>query len=91
MSERKAPRRGEKASGGAAGEKHQRTVAGCRTPGWDCCGITDQTGLFMQATAVLADTYKGPWVYMPRVRCSPIWPRRWPTGADCIDGVGQLW
>ena len=41
--------------------------------------LADQTGLSAQVTAVLADTYKGPWVYA-LVRCSPIWPRRWPTG-----------
>ena len=44
--------------------------------------LADLTGLSEQVTAVLADTYKGPWVHAP-VRCSPIWPRRWPTAAGC--------
>ena len=41
--------------------------------------LADLTGLSSQVTDGLTDTYKGPWVYA-RGRCSPIWPRRWPTG-----------
>jgi hypothetical protein len=37
------------------------------------------TGLSAQVTGALADTYRGPWRPMRRVRCSPIWPPRSPA------------
>jgi len=51
--------------------------------------LADRTGLSSQVTAVLADTYRGPWMYAPGevfadLACAVA------DGADCIDGVGQL-
>lgn len=49
----------------------------------------DLTGLSAQLTAVLADTYKGPWVHAPGA-VLPDLAAAVADGADCIDGVGRL-
>ncbi len=51
--------------------------------------LADVTGLSEQVTAVLADTYKGPWVYAPGAVFADL-AAAVADGADCIDGVGQL-
>jgi len=51
--------------------------------------LADQTGLSAQVTAVLADTYRGPWVYAPGEVFADL-AAAVADGADCIDGVGQL-
>lgn len=51
--------------------------------------LADQTGLSAQVTAVLADTYKGPWVYAPGSVFADL-AVAVADGADCIDAVGQL-
>lgn len=51
--------------------------------------LADRTGLSSQVTAVLADTYKGPWVYAPGEVFADL-AAAVADGADCIDGVGQL-
>ena len=51
--------------------------------------VADLTGLSAQVTAVLADTYKGPWVYAPGEVFADL-AAAVADGADCIDGVGQL-
>ena len=51
--------------------------------------LADLTGLSAQVTAVLADTYKGPWVYAPGAVFADL-AAAVADGADCIDGVGQL-
>ena len=51
--------------------------------------LADLTGLSAQVTAVLADTYRGPWVYAPG-RVFADLAAAVADGADCIDGVGQL-
>lgn len=51
--------------------------------------LADCTGLSAQVTAVLADTYKGPWVYAPGDVFADL-AAAVADGADCIDGVGQL-
>ncbi len=51
--------------------------------------LADLTGLSAQVTAVLADTYKGPWVYPPGEVFADL-AAAVADGADCIDGVGQL-
>lgn len=51
--------------------------------------LADRTGLSAQVTAVLADTYKGPWVYAPGEVFADL-AAAVADGADCIDGVGQL-
>ena len=51
--------------------------------------LADQTGLTSQVTAVLADTYKGPWVYAAGAVFADL-AAAVADGADCIDGVGQL-
>ena len=62
----------------------------CRTPGWGCyANWPDQTGLSAQVTAVLADTYKGPWVHAPGAVFADL-AAAVADGADCIDRVGQL-
>jgi len=53
------------------------------------CELADRTGLSAQVTAVLADTYKGPWVYAPGAVFADL-AAAVADGADCIDGVGQL-
>lgn len=51
--------------------------------------LADLTGLSAQVTAVLADTYKGPWVYAPGAVFADL-AAAVADGADCIDGIGQL-
>ncbi|MGB1222605.1 MAG: transposase, partial [Mycobacterium sp.] len=51
--------------------------------------LADLTGLSAQVTAVLADTYKGPWVHAPGAVFADL-AAAIADGADCIDGVGQL-
>ena len=51
--------------------------------------LADRTGLSAQVTAVLADTYRGPWVYAPGEVFADL-AAAVADGADCIDGVGQL-
>jgi hypothetical protein len=51
--------------------------------------LADRTGLSAQVTAVLADTYRGPWVYAPGAVFADL-AAAVADGADCIDGVGQL-
>ena len=51
--------------------------------------LADQTGLSMQVTVALADTYRGPWVYVPGAVFADL-AAAVADGADCIDGVGQL-
>ncbi len=50
--------------------------------------LADLTGLSSQVTAVLADTYRGPWVYAPGDVFADL-AAAVADGADCIDGVGQ--
>jgi hypothetical protein len=51
--------------------------------------LADRTGLSAQVTAVLADTYRGPWVHAPGEVFADL-AAAVADGADCIDGVGQL-
>jgi hypothetical protein len=51
--------------------------------------VADRTGLSAQVTEVLADTYRGPWVYAPGEVFADL-AAAVADGADCIDGVGQL-
>ena len=51
--------------------------------------LADLTGLSSQVTSVLADTYRGPWVYAPGDVFADL-AAAVADGADCIDGVGQL-
>jgi hypothetical protein len=51
--------------------------------------LADRTGLSAQVTAVLADTYRGWWVYAPGAVFADL-AAAVADGADCIDGVGQL-
>ena len=51
--------------------------------------LADLTGLSSQVTAVLADTYKGQWVYAPGDVFADL-AAAVADGADCIDGVGQV-
>jgi len=51
--------------------------------------LADLTGLSSQVTAVLADTYRGPWVYAPGEVFADL-AAAVADGADCIDAVGQL-
>ncbi|MCX2930929.1 IS1380 family transposase [Mycobacterium sp. CVI_P3] len=51
--------------------------------------LADRTGLSAQVTGVLADTYRGPWVYAPGDVFADL-VAAVADGADCIDGVGQL-
>ena len=51
--------------------------------------VADLTGLSSQVTAVLADTYRGPWVYAPGEVFADL-AAAVADGADCIDGIGQL-
>lgn len=52
--------------------------------------LADLTGLSAQVTAVLADTYKGPWIHAPGDAFADL-AAAVADGADCVDGVGQLW
>ena len=51
--------------------------------------LADLTGLSAQVTAVLADTYRGPWTHAPGAVFADL-AAAVADGADCIDGVGQL-
>lgn len=51
--------------------------------------LADRTGLSAQVTNVLADTYRGRWVYAPGDVYADL-VAAVADGADCIDGVGQL-
>ena len=51
--------------------------------------LADLTGLSAQVSDLLADTYKGPWVYAPGAVFADL-AAAVADGADCIDGVGQL-
>lgn len=51
--------------------------------------LADATGLCAQVTAVLADAYRGPWVYAPG-RVFTDLATAVARGTDCIDGTGQL-
>jgi hypothetical protein len=50
--------------------------------------LAELTGLSAQVTAVLADTYRGPWIYEPGAVFADL-AAAVADGADCIDGVGQ--
>ena len=50
--------------------------------------LADLTGLSSQVTAVLADTYRGPWIYAPGAVFADL-AAAVADGADCVDGVGQ--
>ena len=50
--------------------------------------VADLTGLSAQVTAVLADTYGGPWTHAPGAVFADL-AAAVAGGADCIDGVGQ--
>jgi hypothetical protein len=50
--------------------------------------LAELTGLSAQVTAVLADTYRGPWIYDPGAVFADL-AAAVADGADCIDGVGQ--
>ena len=52
--------------------------------------VADLTRLSSQVTAVLADTYGGPWTYAPGEVFADL-AAAVADGADCVDGVGQLW
>ena len=50
--------------------------------------VAGLTGLSTQVTAVLADTYRGPWIYDPGSVFADL-AAAVAGGADCINGVGQ--
>lgn len=50
--------------------------------------VADLTGLSSQVTTVLADTYRGPWIYAPGAVFADL-ATAVADGADCVDGVGQ--
>ena len=52
--------------------------------------VADLTGLSSQVTAALADTYRGPWTHAPGDVFAGL-AAAVADGADCVDGVGQLW
>src|SRR5262249_58032668 len=52
--------------------------------------VADLTGLSAQVTAALADTYQGPWTHAPGDVFADL-AAAVADGADCVDGVGQLW
>ena len=52
--------------------------------------VADLTGLSGQVTAALADTYRGPWTHAPGDVFADL-AAAVADGADCVDGVGQLW
>jgi uncharacterized protein (UPF0264 family) len=47
--------------------------------------VAEMTGLSDQVTAVLADTYRGPWTYAPGTVFADL-AAAVAGGADCIDG-----
>ena len=50
--------------------------------------VADLTGLSAQVTAVLADTYKGPWVYAPGEVFADL-AAAVAAGADCIESLSR--
>ncbi|MGO8966247.1 IS1380 family transposase [Mycobacterium sp.] len=52
--------------------------------------VADLTGLSAQVTTALADTYNGPWIHAPGAVFADL-VAAVADGADCVDGVGQLW
>ena len=52
--------------------------------------VADLTGLCGQVTAALADTYRGRWTHAPGDVFADL-AAAVADGADCVDGVGQLW
>jgi hypothetical protein len=50
--------------------------------------LADLSGLSARVTAVLADTYRGPWVHDPGAVFADL-AAAVADGADCVDGVGQ--
>ena len=50
--------------------------------------LAELTGLSARVSAVLADTYRGPWTYAPGAVFADL-AAAVAGGADCIDGVGQ--
>lgn len=50
--------------------------------------VAELSGLSAQVTAVLADTYRGPWVHDPGAVFADL-AASVADGADCIEGVGQ--
>ena len=52
--------------------------------------VADLSGLSAQVTAALADTYNGPWTHAPGQVFADL-AAAVADGADCVDGVGQLW
>ena len=52
--------------------------------------VADLSGLSGQVTAALADTYRGPWTHAPGDVFADL-AAAVADGADCVDGVGQLW
>ncbi|HUH70518.1 MAG TPA: transposase [Mycobacterium sp.] len=52
--------------------------------------VADLTGLSTEVTAALADTYQGPWIHAPGDVFADL-AAAVADGADCVDGVGQLW
>jgi Transposase DDE domain group 1 len=52
--------------------------------------VADLSGLSSQVTAALADTYNGPWLHAPGAVFADL-AAAVADGADCVDGVGQLW
>jgi hypothetical protein len=52
--------------------------------------VADLSGLSVQVTAALTDTYRGPWTHAPGEVFADL-AAAVADGADCVDGVGQLW
>jgi hypothetical protein len=52
--------------------------------------VADLTGLSSQVTVALADAYQGPWTHAPGDVFADL-AAAVADGADCVDGVGQLW
>ncbi|KZS66199.1 IS1380 family transposase [Mycobacterium ostraviense] len=52
--------------------------------------VADLTGLSSQVSTALADTYQGPWIHAPGDVFADL-AAAVADGADCVDGVGQLW
>src|SRR6202795_5313311 len=50
--------------------------------------LAELTGLSAQVTAVLADTYRGPWIYSPGAVFADL-VAAVADGADCIAGGGN--
>jgi hypothetical protein len=52
--------------------------------------VADLSGLSAGVSAVLADTYRGPWGYAPGAVFADL-AAAVADGADCIDGVARVW